>query len=427
MTTRVRGDASNPTERSWQHLVAAEPELIGIVPANAFVPNMGPGAFLHSGPPIAWNDLTEPSRGAIAAIATMQGDSESPVAALLLGDDGQFTLDSAQDHGCIGPVSGIVGYRTPLLVVREKRTGQVVGTPLNEGRGAVIRYGSHDEAARTRLAEIETKMVVAFQSGLESGPIDLIPHMSAGLHLGDDLHNRPKGFTWSLLHELMGRLLQNDFPGPELKWVLSFLSTNGVFGVNIVMAAAKAMLDTAHGVPGSALVTSMGQNGRQIGIRLSGCGDNWFVAPAPKIDGVYFDGWTEADSCPAIGDSIITECVGFGGFAAANAPVIAKYVGGSLASAMDTANAMTTITVGLDDRFTLPGMEYRGVASGIDARKVLEFGIRPMVNAGIAHAEMGVGQIGGGYVQVPMDPFRDGCRALDSEPGVAAACTSTTL
>ena len=47
------------------------------------------------------------------------------------------------------------------------------------------------------------------------------------------------------------------------------------------MAACKAMLDAAHGVAGSSLVTAMARNGVEFGIRLSGTGDAWFTAPAP--------------------------------------------------------------------------------------------------------------------------------------------------
>ena len=47
-------------------------------------------------------------------------------------------------------------------------------------------------------------------------------------------------------------------------------------------------------------------------------------------------------------------------------------------------------------------MDRAAAPVGIDVRKVLDTGIRPVVTTGIAHREAGVGQIGAGVVRVPM-------------------------
>ena len=77
-------------------------------------------------------------------------------------------------------------------------------------------------------------------------------------------------------------------PRPTSPTALDFIAGNDHFFLNLSMAACKAMLDAAHGVPGSSLVTAMARNGVDFGIRVSGTGDAWFTAPAPLVDGLYF-------------------------------------------------------------------------------------------------------------------------------------------
>ena len=86
------------------------------------------------------------------------------------------------------------------------------------------------------------------------------------------------------------------------------------------MAACKAMADSAHGIEGSTVVTTMARNGTEFGIRLSGTGDAWFTAAAPVVDGLFLGGFAAGDANPDIGDSAITETVGLGGFAMAASP-----------------------------------------------------------------------------------------------------------
>jgi hypothetical protein len=41
----------------------------------------------------------------------------------------------------------------------------------------------------------------------------------------------------------------------------------------------------------------------------------------------------------------------------------------------------------------------------VDVRRVVETGIQPLINTGIAHREAGVGQVGAGLVRAPIEPF----------------------
>ena len=62
---------------------------------------------------------------------------------------------------------------------------------------------------------------------------------------------------------------------------------------------------------------------------------------------------------------------------------------------------MYEITVGEGQAYKIPALDFRGSATGIDLRKVIETGIRPVINTGIAHKNPGVGQVGAGIVYPP--------------------------
>jgi len=180
----------------------------------------------------------------------------------------------------------------------------------------------------------------------------------------------------------------------------------------------ERIVDAAHGVPGSSLVTAMSRNGVRFGIRLSGTGEQWFEAPSPVVGGLYFPSYGPEHAAPDMGDSSITETAGLGGFAMATAPAIVQFVGGTPQDAVANTREMRHITLGRNNAFTLPAMNFSGTPAGIDARRVLDTNITPIINTGIAHKEAGVGQIGAGITRAPLECFTQAIIALASRAGV---------
>jgi hypothetical protein len=177
------------------------------------------------------------------------------------------------------------------------------------------------------------------------------------------------------------------------------------------------MMDAARGVPNSSMLTVMARNGVEFGIQMSGTGDRWFTAPAPVVDGLYFAGYSIADAAPDLGDSAITETSGLGGFAMAAAPAIVKFVGGTADDALANSERMGHIALGQNPAFTLPALNFAGTPAGIDARKVVDTGILPIINTGIAHKAPGIGQIGAGITQAPLACFTQAVVALAEQLG----------
>ncbi len=184
------------------------------------------------------------------------------------------------------------------------------------------------------------------------------------------------------------------------------------------MAAGKASTDPALHHAGSTLVVTMARNGTDFGIRVAGLGDRWLTAPVNTPRGLYFAGYGPQDANPDIGDSAIVETIGLGGLAMAASPAVAGFVGaGGLHEAIAITEEMAEITVGEHPHFRIPNLDDRGAPVGIDVRRVVETGITPIINTGIAGRQPGVGQIGAGTVRAPLACFEQALAGLAAALG----------
>lgn len=247
------------------------------------------------------------------------------------------------------------------------------------------------------------------------GGLELKPLMAQALHMGDEVHNRNVAASSLLLRKLIPAALEAEIASADFAAVARFIAGNDHFFLNLSMAACKATLDATSGVPHSSMVTAMARNGVTFGIRLSGLGERWFTTEAPVVDGLYFPGYSLADAAPDLGDSTITETAGLGGFAMAAAPAIVQFVGGSPRDAVAHSREMTNITLGRNGAFTLPALDFTSTPAGIDARKVVDSGIEPIINTGIAHKEASIGQIGAGITSAPIACFNQAVSVLADE------------
>jgi hypothetical protein len=236
--------------------------------------------------------------------------------------------------------------------------------------------------------------------------------------MGDEGHNRNK--AGSIIYTAkLAPFIAKTAPSPEVAAeILRALGENALSVLNPVMAACKAMADAAHNVEGSTIVSVMARNGTDFGIRVSGLGDRWFTAPVAVPQGLYFPGFKAEDASGDIGDSTITETAGIGGFAMASAPAIVTFVSGTPKDAVNATMEMYEICYAEHKYFSMPPLDFRGTPTGIDIRKVVEKGITPRVNTGIAHKDAGVGQVGAGLVRPPMAMFEEAVMAFAEKYGI---------
>ena len=392
--------------QAFEKLLTARPVLRDVAPARAVLPHLGERMLLHAGPPIAWQRMCGPMQGAIVGAILYEGWAPEPVAAYDLAASGEITFDPCHHHAAVGPMSGVISPSMPVWVVENAEHGNFAYSNLNEGLGKVLRFGAYEPGVLERLAWMRDVLGPAMRAALQTlGGIDLKPLIAQALHMGDECHNRNAAASSLLFKRLAPALLRSGLPLADLAAVLDFMAANDHFFLNISMAACKASLDAAHGVPGSSLVTAMARNGVEFGVRLSGTGPAWFTAPAPMVEGLLFAGFTAADAAPDLGDSAITETAGIGGFAMGTAPAIVQFVGGSPQDAIGYTREMAHITLGSNNGFTLPPLGFTGTPTGIDARQVVDSGLAPIINTGIAHRTAGVGQVGAGITRAPLACF----------------------
>lgn len=400
-------------------LLAASPVLRGVARARE-LPGMDERTVLHAGPPIDWARMCGPMQGAIVGAILYEGWASDVAGARALAASGGLRFEPAHHHAAVGPMAGIISPSMPVWVVEDSAHRKRAYSNFNEGLGKALRFGAYGAEVLARLKWIETTLAPAVGAALEAlGGIELKPLMAQALTMGDEVHNRNAAASGLLLRRLAGTLARVAPSSAALAEVFDFVAGNEHFFLNISMAACKAMLDAAHGVPGASLVTAMARNGVEFGIRVSGLGERWFTAPAATVDGLYFAGYSASDAARDLGDSAITETAGLGGFAMAAAPAIVKFVGGTPEDAIENSLRMRQITLGESNVFQLPALDFRGTACGIDARRVVDAGIEPVINTGIAHREPGIGQIGAGLTRAPLACFVQAVTALDALLGGA--------
>ena len=412
MMSDSRVEEANRT--AYGRYLAAQPRLVDFVLAREAIPALArERRILHSGPPIAWDDMCGPQQGAITGAIVYEGWASTVEGAQKLAASGAVALEPCHAHQAVGPMAGIISPSMPVWVVENTAAGNRAFCNVNEGLGKVLRFGANSADVLERLRWLGSEFFTTMQAAVRGlSDQNLKPLMAQALHMGDELHNRNAAASGLLFKRLTLSLLNSKLDNGMIKRTLAFVAGNDHFFLNLAMAACKSMSDAAHGVPGSSMVTVMARNGVNFGIRLSGTGDQWFQAPANPVNGLYFPGYTIEDAAADLGDSAITETNGLGGFAMAASPAIVQFVSGTPADATANSRRMLSITLGSNPAFTLPALNFGGTPAGIDARLVIDSGILPIINTGIAHKKAGVGQIGAGITTAPMECFNDALAAL---------------
>jgi len=392
--------------QATQQMMEARPVLTGLGIARDVLPNMHENLILHAGPPITWDRMSGPLRGAIIGALIFEGRATTATKAQELATSGEIEFAPCHHYGAVGPMAGATSPSMAVYIVENQTHGNLAFSNLNEGYGKVLRYGAYQDDVQERLRWMHDIMAPTLKAAIEqSGGIDIRAMLAEALHMGDEGHNRNKAGSVLFTKALAPHIARAAPNGDVAAEIIQALGDNALSFLNPVMAACKAMCDAAHGVEESTIITTMARNGTDFGIRLSGLGDQWFTAPAQVPDGLYFPSFTSAHANADIGDSTITETAGIGGFAMAAAPAIVNFISGKPSDALDTTMEMYEITFTEHTSFTIPALDFRGTPTGIDLRKVIGKDTTPRINTGIAHMDAGVGQIGAGLVRPPMETF----------------------
>ncbi|MBF0300304.1 MAG: DUF1116 domain-containing protein [Oligoflexia bacterium] len=404
---REQIEAAN--KEAMRRIFSGRPFLVSVSRAIDVIPGMQPNSIFHAGPPVDWENMCGPMKGAIiGALLYEKIARNAEEAEILAAKKGSIKFSPCHEHKAVGPMAGIISPSMPVFVVKNEEFNTFAYATMNEGLGKVLRYGAYDEGVIAKLRWMEDILYPVMKRTVEAmaGKIDLKSIISQALHMGDEVHNRNRAAT-SLLYRQLAPLICKVSNADDAFAVLNFINGNDHFFLNLSMAAAKSMLDVANGIKYSSIVTVMARNGTEFGIKVAGLDSNlWFTGKAPIPDALFFPGYSKEDANPDIGDSAITETLGVGGFAMASAPSIVQFVGGNVSDALKFTLSMYEITSSENSAFQIPYLNFRGAPAGIDIIKVIEKNILPVINTGVAHKLAGIGQVGAGVLNAPTEPFK---------------------
>lgn len=397
---------SAANQKTVKIILSSKPKLIDIGIAIDVIPGMQKNMILHSGPPVKWERMCGPMKGGVIGGLIYEGLAKSPEEAEKIAESGSVIFEPCHHHNAVGPMAGIITPSMPVFIFENETYGNHSYATLNEGLGKVLRYGSYSDEVINRLKWMKDILAPVLKEVIKlNGPVDIKSLISQAIQMGDEGHNRNRAGTSLFIREIAPHMVRIKAPAEDLSDVFKFINNNDHFFLNLSMGAAKCTVDPAYNIENSSVIVTMARNGTEFGIKVSGLGDQWFTAPASMVDGLYFDGFSSQDAAPDIGDSVITETVGIGGFAMAAAAAIVKFVGGSSQDAINATQKMYEITIDENNSYKIPCLNFRGTPTGIDLFKVIQTGIVPVVNTGIAHKEAGVGMVGAGIVKPPLECF----------------------
>ncbi|MDX1301454.1 DUF1116 domain-containing protein [Photobacterium sp.] len=415
----MKYDMNEANKEVVAKIKAARPFWVGVKPAADVIPELaGKRTLLHAGPPIKWEDMTGPMKGACIGASLYEGWVKTEEEALEILSAGEIDFLPCHHANAVGPMGGITSATMPVIVVKNTEHGNTAYCNLNEGIGKVMRFGAYGPDVQERLVWMRDDFAPMLDEALSKieGGIDLTSIMAQAITMGDEFHQRNIAASAILAKTLAPHIARQDRDIAKITKVLEFLSVTDQFFLNLTMAYCKAVMDAAASVGKGSIVTALTRNGKDFGIRVSGLGDQWFTAPVNTPEGLFFTGYSQSDANSDIGDSAITEAFGVGGAAMIAAPGVTRFVGaGGFDAALDTSDEMSEIYIDNNDMLQIPTWNFKGACLGLDIRRVIETGITPLINTGIAHKDPGIGQVGAGTVRAPIGCFETALEALAAE------------
>jgi len=338
-------------------------------------------AILHAGPPVRLDEIARPLANSVIMAVLYEGWAQDAPSATAMLQRGDVRLLPAQDHHAMVPLAAVLSPGMAVQVVADARDpDNTVFSPLNGGMKLAQRLGLSGRDVLAHLRWINGNLASTLEI-IADRDIPLIEVADAALEDGDDCHARTAAATSRLVNILAPRLGGDT---PERR----FLDKASGFFLNVWMAAVKCIATGGEG-EASSVITALGGNGIDVGLKLGGRADRWFVAPATPPSGALLNGYDEQNSLGAIGDSALVDAMGFGAMTAASLP--ATDAKPEIQAKLLPVQHLSFVRTGLH--------------LGIPARKIIEHGVAPDIVLGILDRNGRGGRIGGGIYRPPVELF----------------------
>jgi hypothetical protein len=411
MMADIRTRIEEANQIAVQRMIDSQAVWIDVRKAIEVCPGLKRNMIMHAGPPISWDKMASSQKNAVRGALIYEGLAGTMEEADHMIASGEIELSPCHEHNAVGSMCGVTSPSMPVLVVKNETFGNEGYILIYESPDRQkLSFGSFGEKVLENLRWIDEVGAPVLKALIERmGPLNLNRIISRALTMGDELHSRNFASTATFALEVAPYLVRLDFNKKILAEVADFIRRSDQFFVHFAMAAGKVTADAANGIEYSTVVTAMARNGVEVGIRVSGLPGQWFTGPASPIEGLFFGNYSSGDAQPDMGDSAITETIGLGAFAHAASPALAL-TKGHVDWAMRFTREMEEISVSNNPNFGIPALGGKGSPVGVDIRRVLEKGITPAIDTGIAHKQGG--QIGVGTSRAPIEAFKKALQAF---------------
>jgi hypothetical protein len=121
-----------------RRMLAGDPVLVDVIPAGEALKGLTAHHILHAGPPIGWERMCGPMRGAIMGIAVFEGWASNLEDAAAKAEAGAFRFEPNHHYDAVGPMTGMTTLSQPVLVVENRAFGNRAYCAINEGLGHTI-------------------------------------------------------------------------------------------------------------------------------------------------------------------------------------------------------------------------------------------------------------------------------------------------
>lgn len=311
-------------EQAVHCVIDADPVWVDILPAGECVEGLHDRMILHSGPPVEFKDMCALHRRGMVSGVLFEGWAKTEKDAIALLESGQIEIDSAHNHNTVGAGTGIITKSVAMIVIEDRRTGRRAATFPAEGpfQGGFCGWGLYSPEIAENLRYMREDLFPILRDVLKKrGGLAIKPILAEALQMGDEHHTRQTAADLIFDKQLLPDLFRADYPKEQILKVVDYVVQTPRFFHCYGQGSSKAAMLSAEGIEYSTMVTAIGGNGREFGIKVAGLPGQWFTAPAPMMKGRYTSSkYTEKDQLPWIGDSCVVECAGLGGMALRPAP-----------------------------------------------------------------------------------------------------------
>ncbi|WP_315783224.1 MULTISPECIES: DUF1116 domain-containing protein [unclassified Bradyrhizobium] len=337
--------------------------------------------ILHAGPPVRSGAIAAPILNSTVMAILFEGWAKDETAARAMLTHGEVQLAPAQDVGAMVPLAAVLSPNMAVQIVADAAdAANTTYSPLNGGIALAQRLGLCSREVLTHLRWMNGNLAATLEIVVDND-IPLIEIADSALMEGDDCHSRTSAATRRLIERIAPRLGGDT---PERR----FLDRASAFFLNLWMAAVKCIANAGVG-EGSSIITALGGNGVDCGIKLGGSGEHWFVAPAEPPEGNLLPGFQSSDRLGAIGDSALVDAAGFGAMTAVSLPQ-------ARGPASDREDMLPAVH---------RGFKRSGIKVGTVARALVRGGTPLDIVLGILDCNGHNGRIGGGIYRPPLYPF----------------------